>query len=337
MRYAFLIFILCASISYGQRSAFNAIDFSKADSVAYQYKGASLKSLPILVHNLTTNLHTDVEKFRAIYTWISTNIENDYNSYAKTKSKRSKIEKDRTAFLAWNQDYTPKVFEQLIRNKKTACTGYAYLVREMASLAEIPCEIIDGHSRTPTLPLTLESLPNHSWNSVQLNGKWYLCDATWSAGQIVFKEGYPEFQFEYHDGYFLAEPSLFIRNHYPLEKKWALLKDIPSFEHFISGPIVYKNAFNFSINPEFPLALETEIIKNERIHFKFSSAERLDPADLVLEIGNGYAMHTIDTKFFQQDAEYSISYKFAKAGLYDVHLKYNGAIIATYIIRVKRK
>ncbi|MBO0590451.1 hypothetical protein I2486_03435 [Cellulophaga sp. E16_2] len=337
MRYVFLIFILYTSISCAQRSDFIGINFSKADSIAMQYKGASLKNLPVLVYNLTTPLPSEVEKFRAIYTWVSTNIENDYDSYAKTKSKRNKIGKDRASFLAWNERYSPKVFQNLIANKKTACTGYAYLVREMAGLAEIPCEIVDGHSRTATVLLTLNSLPNHSWNRVQLNGKWYLCDATWSAGQIILNEDKPVFQFEYHDGYFLAAPSLFIKNHYPIEAKWSLMDEVPPFETFVLGPIVYKGAFKHKIQPIAPLKLETEIIKNETVKFQFKSSTILNAEELVMEVGNGYSNTKIDTKPILQNKTYTITHRFTKTGLFDLHLKYNDAIIATYIVRVKRK
>ncbi|KAG1657647.1 Kyphoscoliosis peptidase [Nymphon striatum] len=174
------------------RADFSTIDFAKADSVAFIHKGESLENLPVLTHNLTANLTTDAEKFRAIYTWVCTNIENDYGSFLKTSSKRKKFAEDRDAFLEWNNSFTPKVFEKLVNEKKTACTGYAYLISELANLANLKCKIVNGYGRTATLRLDENSIPNHSWNAVELNNKWYLCDATWSAGRILIEEGVPE-------------------------------------------------------------------------------------------------------------------------------------------------
>ena len=172
--FIFLSTLLFSLMSFAQRSDFNHIDFKKADSIADYYKDASLRNLPVLTHNLTTSLETDVEKFRAIYTWISTNIANDYSSYVKISTKRKRFAKDRQAFLDWNTSITPKVFKNLLEDRKTACTGYAYLVKEMANLAGFECNIIDGYGRTPTLLLEEDSAPNHSWNNIKINEKWYL-------------------------------------------------------------------------------------------------------------------------------------------------------------------
>ena len=169
-----LVLFLISSFAFGQGSDFGHIDFKKADSIALSYEGESLKNLPVLTHKLTASLSTDVEKFRAIYTWVSTNIENDYSSYVKTRKKRKKLSENRKALIVWNNSFTPKVFENLLKYRKTACTGYAYLIRELASLAGIHCKIIDGYGRTATLILDENSIPNHSWNAVELNGKWYL-------------------------------------------------------------------------------------------------------------------------------------------------------------------
>lgn len=267
MRTIFLLLLFVGLSCYGQRSDFSHINFAKADSIALIHKGESLLNLPVLTHKLTATLTTDVEKFRAIYTWVSTNIENDYSSYLKTRRKRKKLYKDREALLEWNNSFTPKVFQRLLKEKKTACTGYAYLIRELTLLAEINCKIINGYGRTATLNLNSKSLPNHSWNVVELNGKWYFADATWSAGRVMIEEGIPEFQSDYHDGYFLADPALFVKNHYPLKIDWALLSEPISFEQFTKGPIIYKEAFTPNIIPLIPKNMHLEVVKNEPVAF----------------------------------------------------------------------
>ncbi|MEH6777699.1 hypothetical protein [Maribacter arcticus] len=127
MKIAFVFWLLSFYFLFAQRSDFNDIHFKKADSVAEVHKGESLKNLPVLTHNLTTPLDTDVEKFRAIYTWISSNIENDYSSYVKISNKRKRFVNNRQAFLEWNNSITPKVFDRLLIERKTACTGYVHI------------------------------------------------------------------------------------------------------------------------------------------------------------------------------------------------------------------
>jgi len=186
MRSALLLVVFFSVTSNGQTSDFYAIDFKKADSIAALYKGEHLKNLPVLTHKLTANLPTEVEKFRAIYTWVSTNIENDYGAYLTTRKKRKKLANNKEAFLEWNTSFTPKVFKKLINDRKTACTGYAYLVREMAILADLNCKIVNGYGRTATVFLNKDSSPNHSWNSIELNGKWYFCEFTWFCWVVIF-------------------------------------------------------------------------------------------------------------------------------------------------------
>jgi len=271
-----LLFLLLSvgTMAYGQRSDFDSIDFNKADSIALYYKGASLTNLPVLTHKLTANLTTDVEKFRAIYTWVCTNIENDYGAYQKTIKKRKKLLDNQQALVEWNDNFIKKVFKKLVDQRKTACTGYAFLIRELADLADINCKIVNGYGRTATSTLDENSIPNHSWNAVELNEKWYLCDPTWSAGRIVLEEDGPRFEPEYFDGYFLADPNLFVKKHYPVENNWALLPDPPTFKQFTEGPIVYKEAFKLKITPTEPRTMRIETIKNENVSFVFGVSTR---------------------------------------------------------------
>jgi len=336
MKFNIIVLFLVGTIVYGQRSDFTTSSFDKADSIALQNKGASLQNLPVLVHDLTSDLSTEAEKFRSIYTWVCTNIANDYGSYQKTVKKRKKLSENLDALTEWNDDYTPKVFEKLIKQRKTACTGYAFLVREMAKMADIKCSIVNGYGRTPTLVLNNNSIPNHSWNLVELDGKWYLCDPTWSAGHIVFKDDGPQFEPDYFDSYFLADPNLFIRNHYPLEIKSSLLEKPPTLEEFIEGPVVYKEAFFVGVFPTLPSKMHLEILKNEPVSFTFTSTESLTNTNFSLLQTNGTRSTVIAPEIIRNQNEYLLRHTFEKSGKYDVHIKMNEVIIATYVIKVSR-
>jgi len=74
-----------------QISDFKNINFKNADNIAFNYRGNDLSNLPELAHNLTHNLTTDVEKFRAIYTWVCTNIKADHDGYIKIIPTKSNI------------------------------------------------------------------------------------------------------------------------------------------------------------------------------------------------------------------------------------------------------
>ncbi len=337
MRSLWLLLLLGLHLGHAQRSDFKGLDFSAADSIAMRLQGAGLENLPVLVHQLTTGVPTDVEKFRAIYTWISTNIANDYYGYLKTTKKRKKLAKDSLAFLAWNKNYVPKVFEKLITEKKTACTGYAFLVREMASLSGIECVMVSGYGRTPNLFLKKDSPPNHSWNAVKLNKKWYLCDATWSAGVTNFEDGKPVFKQEYYDGYFLADPNIFIKNHFPLDTQWSLMTAPPSFQEFLAGPVVYKDASALGVLPLSPQNMNIKVTKNDVLEFTFQLMDEfvIEKTDLLVSSGNSST--PVIPIVHREGGIYIVSHRFKKAGFFDVHLRADGRIIATYVVRVKRK
>src|SRR5690606_12898203 len=125
------------------------------------------------------------------------------------------------------------------KNKKTMCTGYAYLIKEMCFLANIESKIIDGYGRTTASNVDSLETINHSWNAVKLNNKWYLCDATWSSGYTLNNYLFIK---DYNDGYFLTDPILFATNHYPIDKKWFLNITLEQSE-FESPPLVYGELF----------------------------------------------------------------------------------------------
>ncbi|HWA33665.1 MAG TPA: transglutaminase domain-containing protein, partial [Cyclobacteriaceae bacterium] len=212
-----------------------ATDFAKADSIALQYPNHSLADLDLLASRLTASLHSDEEKFRAIYKWVCDNISYDRGTYLENKRMRSKLAN--AALDQWNARTTLKMFRELIRHHRTVCTGYAWLVKELAARAGLTCMVVDGYGRNASSNIGGKGIPNHSWNAVRLNDKWYLCDATWSAGAFDASTG--AFLPRFDDAYFLADPLLFIQNHYPLDPRWTLLKESPSLQWFLEAPLVY--------------------------------------------------------------------------------------------------
>lgn len=224
MRSAIYILFFTFSVQIcAQRGDFANIRFTKADRLATALEGEELTNLPILTHRLTVQLRTDVEKFRAIYYWVTHNIKGDYSMTRKSNYARKKYRDDPKALQQWNHTYRKEVFIKLLNNKETLCTGYAYLIKKMSLLAGIPCEIVNGYDPTTTLTSKKKTpLSNHAWNAIQLDGTWYLCDATWSSGYTDMATSL--FEYDYDDSYFLMEPSEFIKTHKPEIIKWSLLE-----------------------------------------------------------------------------------------------------------------
>ncbi len=326
-----LILVFLFQLSYAQVSDFKDINFAIADNTAKLYEGESLTNLPVLVHKLTAKLPTQVEKFRAIYSWICFNIRGDINQNNKIDRKRKKYKTDSLSYSLWIEAYKRTAFKKLLKRKKTMCTGYAYLLKEMCALANIECKIINGYGRTAETNIDTLNLLNHSWNAVKLKNKWYLCDATWSSG---YSDSYNVFIKDYNDGYFLTDPILFAESHYPINKKWLLDSTLMN-SNFVPTPLPYSETYKHKIIPLSPNTMQVEVCKNDEVHFRIKSLKRINTnaISLILFLGNNQKTLKI-YNIKQQNGIIQFKHKFAIKGFYDVHIKVNDDIVLTYTIQV---
>lgn len=216
------IFFLILCPVTGQQQDFAHIEFTRAEANARQYRGEDLSNLPVLTARLTAYLETDAARFRAIYYWVTHNIEGNNHLMSTNERQVKKLQDNPEQLKKWQQEFTKKVFKTLKEDQSTVCTGYAYLIQKMATYAGIECVIVNGFGLANTKRFKEGDLPNHSWNAVKLDGKWYLCDATWAAGYTIVTSD--TFVYDYDNRYFLMKPKQFSINHIPQDKKWTLLK-----------------------------------------------------------------------------------------------------------------
>ena len=178
-------------------------------------------------------------------------------------------------------------------------------------------------------------LANHSWNAVKLNNSWYLLDATLASG--YFDVNAYKFVKNYNDGYFLANPELFIKSHFPLDARWMLLEEAVSADVFTNGPIIYGNTLKHSIVPIYPSTLRFEVFKDETIQFKLKTLKDVNLDELTLAVSNGLNTDEIGkARLMYENDLLTFDYKFKISGHYDIHLKLNEDIVASYTVEVSR-
>ncbi|HZY78190.1 MAG TPA: hypothetical protein VFE50_01610 [Cyclobacteriaceae bacterium] len=290
----------------------NTSEFAKADSIVQLYPDHSIINLEILSHKLTDDLETQEGKFRSIFKWICSNISNDYVLAESNRRKRERLTGQE--LVAWNSKLTLMVQSKLMNSHATVCTGYAWLIREMSAYAGITSVMVDGYGRNAQSNIGKSSL-NHTWNAVQLNGKWFLCDATWSSGAVNTVNG--EYIKRFDEAYFLPDPDYFIRNHYPLDVKWSLLEQPPTLVEFINRPLTYAGIFHHKVLPLTPQQFEIKVVRGETVSFHFDN-----PASkaIVLLVGSKKVNAT--------------SYKFKRRGIYAVHVMTDGTPLFSYKVTV---
>ncbi|WP_411767342.1 hypothetical protein [Winogradskyella sp. A3E31] len=322
--------------SHAQISDFEHVDFSKADSIAIANKNESLRNLPELTYKLTADLDSDVEKFRSLFKWICTNLSNDYGLYVRNKRKRFRFKDDSLKLESWNTEFKKIIFKKMVNKKKTICTGYAYLLKELSDLAGLKCEIVHGFGKTSTTPIDEDTTPNHSWNVIELNGKWYLADPTWASG--IPNPETNRFEFYFNEGYFLASPELFSINHFPLEQRWALLNEkSPDFQDFLDAPILYGSAYRHLTGIASPKKMHNEISKNENVIFNYQllTAINEDQVKLMIDSGSNNREFKPKTLTIDED-QLTIAHRFEHTGFYDVHLLIDNKLVSTYTVKVNR-
>ncbi|MEM6831672.1 MAG: transglutaminase domain-containing protein [Bacteroidota bacterium] len=316
--------------SQSQPAGFAVSDFQAPDSIASHYFGHAIDDLRQLSYKLTGSLTTDLEKFRAIYKWVCDNVANDYGLYARNKHMRERFHEQPVKLKEWNKKFHSKVVDKLVKEQKTVCTGYAYLIKDLAYHAHITCEVVDGYGRTAHANIGGEGIPNHSWNAVRIDNKWYLCDATWSSGSVdPTGSGFIR---SFSEAYFLTDPDQFIQNHYPLDRQWMLLEDPPTLTAFLNGPLIYKSALAYGIVPVSPDVFKPKVKKGETLTFRFASEKELQGLEVKVDDTSG-SMDTFQPDVYRdKKGHYCIDYVFSSKGAYDVHFLKSGEYLATYAV-----
>jgi hypothetical protein len=328
----FSVTIIFTSSLSAQKTDFASTNFNKADSLADLYSNSSLRDLKALSDKLTQPLDKEEEKFRAIYKWICNNIDYDHTLYVKLKKKKEK-HKIKEAYDTWNKESSKQVFKALLESHQTICSGYAYLVKELAAHAGISCVVVDGYGRTTQTNINNLGNANHSWNAVQLNNKWYLCDATWSCG--IYDQATAQYVRRYDDSYFLADPALFIHKHYPLDERWLLLPDKPSLKGFLNGPIIYSDAIKYHITKLLPATFDLTTAKGKNVSFKFVTSNPAEIEKAELRIHQSKEFNSMSVKLYQDSAgRQCIDHAFRTKGIHIVHILLNDGYAFTYRVTV---
>lgn len=125
--------------------------------------------------------------------------------------------------------------QETLDSRVGVCFHYAILFKELAQKMGLRAVLVGGISRIPSGKLTKPQIqsPNHIWNSVKIEGIWYLLDATNEVkGRYISRTIK-----------FLVKPSEFIKINYPELKKWQLLQrnKYISFEDFRGFNISLEN------------------------------------------------------------------------------------------------
>lgn len=283
-------------------------DYSRADSIAINFPKKKYKNISEITKPLTENLSTDHEKFRAIFRWITENIE--YNKSAGSLAESDKI----------------------IRKNKAVCQGFSNLLKEMCESVNIPCSVVVGYTKTEPKDINRKlKKTDHAWNTVKLYGKEYLVDVTWATSKYnVFSRRFVK---EFDAYYYLTPPEKFILDHFPKDKKYQLLEKPHKAKQFISTPVYYTDYFHLDVKSLSPVKGKFTQKLKKPLLVKFNCPAEITSAGVYTTIDKFVV--PVELKKGAAAGEYYFEYFFEKEGDFDVTIYFNGLCIADYVVHVK--
>jgi len=214
--YKLLIFIftfLLPMHCYSQDRAENI--FIKTDSVSRTVNYNH--DLNRLVFDLTKTSKNQLQKARAIFVWITHNINYDYKLFNKKKRLKHFRCNDSGNCDRKLADWNAKSIQKTLRKKKAICSGYSDLFKKMCEIAGIECMTIDGYIKNNPSQIGRMGILDHAWNAIVIDNQYYYLDATWASGYCTLDEdGRPDsFVRHYNDYYWLTPIDKLSRNHFP--------------------------------------------------------------------------------------------------------------------------
>jgi|GEM_PF-4423169 hypothetical protein len=228
-------------------------DFSSVDAHARSIKKAT--SIEKTAELLTAPYENDMQKVRAIFIWITENVNYDVKRAINSKGKTK-----RTRIVANSEEELARIRLDREKNKaklafksgKGVCENYAFLFLFMCQHIGIEAELVGGFGRNdPSLIGKTLRGSNHAWNRVKIDDKWYLLDATWAAGTIDLNKG--RYKKQYREGFFLSDPKYFVLSHFPDDPSLQLLKKPLSKDTFTDSPLGHHALSSGDIYDYFPL------------------------------------------------------------------------------------
>ncbi|MFD2563805.1 transglutaminase domain-containing protein [Aquimarina rubra] len=272
--FVFISLLLICS-SYSQ-------DFDSIDAIVDRYP-KKFKTSKKLADQIAKDFDSELDKAKALFSWITKNISYDYkesgkyytdyaNSYKSVQhnpfpSFRSanymdydKSKSGSKKHLKTEKKYREKISKRVISNGTAVCEGYTQLFKEVCDHLGITCFYVLGKAKNQISHIGKDYRIDHAWNIIEIDFKKYLIDVTWgSTGYYDIKT--KQFVEQPNYFYFGTDPEDFIKEHYPDFYENSLLKEQISKETFSNAPLF----FNHEKSQDFSLIrpLEGILIKED--------------------------------------------------------------------------
>jgi len=230
MRFLILLFLFSAH-SFAQ-------DFTSIFEKTNDYR--NIHSASALAKQIEKDFTSDENRVKAIFCWLTSNINYDldefYNPSSKRTSFRYRTEEEKERIL---QGFRDEIVQETIIGRKAVCEGFAQTFSKVCDILNIESEVIKGNARFGYQEIGKPQYDsNHAWNAVKINNNWIYIDATWGAGSVSNGKWESYFKPYYYD----IPKSNYFKTHLPEKSVWKLKVGRITTEEFYNQPI-FMDAF----------------------------------------------------------------------------------------------
>jgi transglutaminase/protease-like cytokinesis protein 3 len=203
---ALLAYCMMTDCLSAQKTVVN--EYAAIDKIVLQIPDSISHSTEGIARFIRANHTTDKEKLRAIFTWITNNIQYDVDNMFAINFYEQEQEK----------------IEHALQNRKGICSNFAALFHVLCTKSGIQSYVITGYTKQNGFA---DYIP-HAWCAAPVGNNWYMFDPTWGSGYIAGGKFYHKM----NNAYFMVPPELLIKSHMPFDFMWQFLNYPVSNQEF---------------------------------------------------------------------------------------------------------
>lgn len=159
--------------------------------------------------------------------------------------------------------YPPQDAAAVFTTRKSVCAGYANLFKALGDAIGEDIQLILGDARrTQDGDLSGEG---HAWNTVKIEGNWYLVDVTWDSGYVERNAGFTK---RYQTAYLFPPPEIMSITHFPDEQGWQLVATPLTRGDFLRQPMMMPSFFAEGMELVSPTRSQMDVKENAIIEIK---------------------------------------------------------------------
>jgi hypothetical protein len=213
-RFFFLSILFFPAFVTAQKQSYKDVDeFIKAMKMPV----ITQKNMETVAHQITDKWKSDSLKARAVFDFVATYYDYDY-------------------------DMIKTGFSKATQEALGVCWQYSQLFCDLADFAGLETRMVYGWSKASYKDINkINKKSYHAWNMVKIDGIWRPLDCTWASGYMDKKT--KDFVHDLDPSYFLTNKVVFSLNHHPDSGFQYIAYSAQSMENFHAAPLYLTRNF----------------------------------------------------------------------------------------------